>query len=39
MTETMIKTEVTYTIANNGKFFRVEHVLVHICRDMENNAP
>jgi YgiT-type zinc finger domain-containing protein len=33
MKETMIETEVTYTIEHEGKFFLVEHVPARVCRE------
>jgi YgiT-type zinc finger domain-containing protein len=33
MKETMIETEVTYTLEQSGKFFIVEHVPARVCRE------
>lgn len=33
MRETMIETEVTYTLAHDGKFFLVERVPARVCRE------
>jgi YgiT-type zinc finger domain-containing protein len=33
MKETMIQTEVTYTLAHGGKFFIIEHVPARVCRE------
>lgn len=33
MKETMIETEVTYTLEHNGSFFLVEHVPARVCRE------
>jgi YgiT-type zinc finger domain-containing protein len=33
MNETMIETEVTYTLEYDGKFFLVEHVPARVCRE------
>jgi YgiT-type zinc finger domain-containing protein len=33
MTETMIETEVTYTLEHVGKFFLIEHVPARVCRE------
>ena len=33
MKETMIETEVTYTLECSGKFFLVEHVPARVCRE------
>ncbi len=33
MKETMINTEVTYTLEHDGKFFLVEHVPACVCRE------
>ena len=33
MKETMIETEVTYTLERDGKFFLVEHVPARVCRE------
>lgn len=33
MQETMIKTEVTYTLQHDGKFCLVEHVPARVCRE------
>ncbi|MDA3938699.1 MAG: YgiT-type zinc finger protein [Spirochaetia bacterium] len=33
MNETMIETEVTYTIEHEGKFFLIEHVPARVCRE------
>ena len=33
MRETMVETEVTYTLEYNGKFFLVEHVPARVCRE------
>ena len=33
MTETMIDTEVTYTVEHDGKFFLIEHVPARVCRE------
>ena len=32
MKETMIDTEVTYTVEKDGKFFLIEHVPARVCR-------
>lgn len=31
MKETMIETEVTYTLEHHGKFFLIEHVPARLC--------
>jgi len=31
--ETMIETEVTYTLEYDGKFFLIEHVPARVCRE------
>ena len=33
MKETMIETEVTYTLEQNGSFFLVEHVPARVCKE------
>ena len=33
MQETMIDTEVTYTVEHDGKFFLIEHVPAQVCRE------
>ena len=33
MQETMIDTQVTYTIEHDGKFFLIEHVPARVCRE------
>ena len=33
MKETMIKTEVTYTLELGGKFYIIEHVPARVCRE------
>ena len=33
MDETMIETEVTYTVEINGSFFIIEHVPARVCRE------
>ena len=33
MKETMIETEVTYTLEDGGKFFLIEHVPARVCRE------
>nr|VFJ58808.1 MAG: YgiT-type zinc finger domain-containing protein [Candidatus Kentron sp. DK] len=33
MKETMIETEVTYTLSHGGKFFLIEHVPARVCRE------
>ena len=33
MQETMIETEVTYTVEHDGKFFLIEHVPARVCRE------
>ena len=33
MKETMIKTEVTYTLAHGGKFYIIEHVPARVCQE------
>ena len=33
MKETMIDTEVTYTVEQDGKFFLIEHVPARVCRE------
>ncbi|MBI3014393.1 MAG: YgiT-type zinc finger protein [Candidatus Tectomicrobia bacterium] len=33
MKETMIETEVTYTLAHGGKFYIIEHVPARVCRE------
>ena len=33
MKETMIETEVTYTLEHSGKFFLIEHVPVRVCEE------
>lgn len=33
MNETIIETEVTYTLEYNGNFFLVEHVPARVCRE------
>jgi len=33
MKETMIQTEVTYTLAHDGKFYIIEHVPARVCRE------
>lgn len=33
MKETMIETDVTYTLEHGGKFFLIEHVPARVCRE------
>jgi YgiT-type zinc finger domain-containing protein len=33
MRETMIETEVTYTLEHGGKFYLIQHVPARICRE------
>ena len=33
MKETMIETEVTYTLERGGKFYLIEHVPARVCRE------
>ena len=33
MKETMIETEVTYTLVHEGNFFVIEHVPARVCRE------
>ena len=33
MKETMIETEVTYTLEQGGKFYLIEHVPARVCRE------
>ena len=33
MSETMIETEVTYTLEHEGKFYLIEHVPARVCRE------
>ncbi len=33
MKETMIETEVTYTLAHGGKFYIIEHVPARVCQE------
>ena len=33
MKETMIETEVTYTLEHGGKFYIIEHVPARVCRE------
>jgi len=33
MKETMLETEVTYTLAHGGKFYIIEHVPARVCRE------
>lgn len=33
MNETMIDTEVTYTLEHEGKFFLIEHVPARVCQE------
>lgn len=33
MKETMIETEVTYTLEHDGKFLLIEHVPARVCRE------
>ncbi|HQQ00357.1 MAG TPA: YgiT-type zinc finger protein, partial [bacterium] len=33
MNETMIQTEVTYTLEHDGKFFLIEHVPARVCKE------
>jgi len=33
MKETMIETEVTYTLAHGGKFYIIEHVPARVCKE------
>jgi len=35
MQETLIETEVTYTLEHGGKFLLVEHVPARVCRETE----
>lgn len=41
MKETMIETEVTYTLEHDGKFYLIEHVPARVCRETgeEHFAP
>jgi YgiT-type zinc finger domain-containing protein len=41
MKETMIETEVTYTLEYDGKFYLIEHVPARVCRETgeESFAP
>ncbi len=33
MKETMVETEVTYTLERDGKFFLIEHVPARVCKE------
>ena len=33
MNETMVETEVTYTLAHEGKFYIIEHVPARVCQE------
>lgn len=33
MSETMVETEVTYTLELDGRFYIVEHVLARVCQE------
>jgi YgiT-type zinc finger domain-containing protein len=33
MKETMIEAEVTYTVANKGQFYIIEHVPARVCKE------
>ena len=33
MKETMIETEVTYTLEHSGRFYLIEHVPARVCRE------
>ena len=33
MKETLVQTEVTYTLEHGGKFFLIEHVPARVCRE------
>ena len=33
MKETMIETQVTYTLEHDGRFFLIEHVPARVCRE------
>ena len=33
MSETMIETEVTYTIEHDGKFYLIQHVPARVCKE------
>jgi len=33
MSETMVETEVTYTVELNGKFYIIEHVPARVCQE------
>ncbi len=33
MKETMVDTEVTYTLEHDGKFFLIEHVPARVCKE------
>ena len=33
MSETMVETEVTYTLELNGKFYIIEHVPARVCQE------
>jgi YgiT-type zinc finger domain-containing protein len=33
MSETMIETEVTYTLEHEGRFYLIEHVPARVCRE------
>ena len=33
MKETMIETEITYTLAHGGKFYIIEHVPARVCKE------
>ncbi len=35
MQETMIETEVTYTLEYGGKFYLIEHVPARVCRETD----
>ena len=33
MKETMVKTEVTYTVEHHGRFYIIEHVPARVCQE------
>ncbi len=33
MKETMVETQVTYTLKHQGKFYVIEHVPAHVCKE------
>ena len=35
MKETMVETEVTYTLEHGGRFYIIEHVPARVCRETE----